>query len=72
MYSTWNPESNRFSHMSKGIVSVPRTEKKLCKKEIEELKQTDLTNGSLNAQWFLSLNPLLIGKIIRGVVVDQL
>ena len=72
MYSIWNPESKAWNPESnsaldslacgKGIVPVFRTEKKrkLCKEEIEETKQTDLTNGSLNVQWFLNLNPFLI------------
>ena len=64
MYSIWNPESNSALDSltcGKGIVPVLRTEKKkLCNEEIEETKQTDLTKGSLNVQWFLNLNPFLI------------
>ena len=70
MFSTWNPESKAWNPESnsaldsltwgKGVVPVPHTEKKNCKKEIEETKHTDMTNGSLKAQWFLNLNHFLI------------
>ena len=40
----------------------PNTKKKLCKEEIEETKQTYLTNNPLNSPWFLNLNPFLIRK----------
>ena len=66
----WNPESKAWNPESsgaldsltwgKGIVPVPHTEKKIGKKVIEETKQTDLTNGSLKAQWFLNLHHFLI------------
>ena len=64
MDNIWNPESNSALDSltcGKGIVPVLRTEKtKFCKDEIEETRQTDLTNGSLNVQWFLNMNPFLI------------
>ena len=44
----------------KGIVPVPHTEKQTLQRGNRRKKPTDLTNGSLNAQKFLQLNPFLI------------
>ena len=46
-----------FLYMGRRHRTSPQTKKKICEEEIEEKKQTDLRNGSLNAQWFLNLNP---------------
>ena len=60
-----NPTVPWIPSDGQGILPVPRTKKnKLCKEEIEKKKTTDLTNGSLNAQKFLLLNPLLIWILI--------
>ena len=82
MYSTWSRNPRRgiqnptmpwipLRGAAKASHRFPEY-KKLCKEEIEETKQTYLTNNPLNTPWFLNLNPFLIRKIIRGVVVDQL
>ena len=63
--TAWDPESNNALDSitwGKGIAPVPRIQKKLCKEEIEETKQTYLTNNPLNSPWFLNLNPFLIRK----------
>ena len=44
----------------KGIVPVPHTKKQTLQRGNQRKKPTDLTNGSLNAQKFLQLNPFLI------------
>ena len=48
----------------KGIVPVPHTKKQTLQRGNRRKKPTDLTNGSLNAQKFLQLNPFLIWIII--------